>query len=40
MRKFKNNKYFNNNLGITLISLVITIVLNCYRSGRKLEYAM
>ena len=26
--------------GITLIALVITIVLNCYRSGRKLEYAM
>ena len=25
---------------ITLIALVITIVLNCYRSGRKLEYAM
>ena len=28
------------NKGITLIALVITIVLNCYRSGRKLEYAM
>ena len=28
------------NQGITLIALVITIVLNCYRSGRKLEYAM
>ena len=26
--------------GITLIALVITIVLNCYRSGRKLGYAM
>ena len=26
--------------GITLIALVIAIVLNCYRSGRKLEYAM
>ena len=26
--------------GITLIALVITVVLNCYRSGRKLEYAM
>ena len=26
--------------GITLIALVITIVLNCYRSGRNLEYAM
>ena len=29
-----------NNKGITLIALVITIVLNCYRSGRKLEYVM
>ena len=29
-----------NNKGITLIALVITIVLNCYRSGRNLEYAM
>ena len=28
------------NNGITLIALVITIVLNCYRSGRNLEYAM
>ena len=26
--------------GITLIALVITIVLNCYRSGQKLECAM
>ena len=33
-RKIKQEK------GITLIALVITIVLNCYRSGRKLEYAM
>ena len=30
----------NKNKGITLIALIITIVLNCYRSGRKLEYAM
>ena len=29
-----------NQQGITLIALVITIVLNCYRSGRKLGYAM
>ncbi len=29
-----------NERGITLIALVITIVLNCYRSGRNLEYAM
>ena len=28
------------NKGITLIALVITIVLNCYRSGQKLECAM
>ena len=34
----ENNK--NKERGITLIALVITIVLNCYRSGRKLEYAM
>ena len=34
MEKLRKNK------GITLIALVITIVLNCYRSGRKLEYAM
>ena len=26
--------------GITLIALVITMVLNCYRSGQKLECAM
>ena len=26
------------NRGITLIALVITIALNCVRSGRKLEY--
>ena len=26
------------NKGITLIALVITIALNCLRSGRKLEY--
>ena len=34
MRNLKSKK------GITLIALVITIVLNCYRSGRKLECAM
>ena len=33
MYELKNN-------GITLIALVITIVLNCYRSGQKLECAM
>ena len=27
----------NKNKGITLIALVITIALNCLRSGRKLE---
>ena len=26
------------NKGITLIALVVTIALNCLRSGRKLEY--
>ena len=33
-------KFLKKENGITLITLVITIVLNCYRSGRKLEYAM
>ncbi len=28
----------NSNKGITLIALVVTIALNCLRSGRKLEY--
>ena len=37
--KQKERKRLSNK-GITLIALVITIVLNCYRSGRKLEYAM
>ena len=31
MKNLKGNK------GITLIALVITIVLNCYRSGRRKE---
>lgn len=37
MEKFfrKNN---HQEKGITLIALVITIVLNCLCSGRKLEY--
>ena len=35
MKKQKENMK-----GITLIALVITIVLNCYRSGQKLECAM
>ena len=30
-------KYIKNNKGITLVALVVTIVLNCLRSGRKLE---
>ena len=34
------NTKINKSKGITLIAVVITIVLNCYRSGRKLEYAM
>ncbi len=29
---------FRKSQGITLIALVITIALNCVRSGRKLEY--
>ena len=33
-------KGIQNIKGITLIALVITIVLNCYRSGQKLECAM
>ena len=39
-KKIENKKRIENCKGITLIALVITIVLNCYRSGRKLEYAM
>ena len=35
-KKEKLKKYSNK--GITLIALVITIALNCVRSGRKLEY--
>ena len=27
--------YFWRNKGITLIALIVTIVLNCWRSGRK-----
>ena len=38
--KKENKKMLKEIKGITLIALVITIVLNCYRSGRKLEYAM
>ena len=34
----KINKYRNKNNGITLIALVVTIALNCLRSGRKLKY--
>ena len=30
-------KLKKNNQGITLIALVITIALNCYRSGRRKE---
>ena len=41
LRKMKQKEFKKlGNKGITLIALVITIVLNCYRSGRKLEYAM
>ena len=40
MKEIKKIILKRNEQGITLIALVITIVLNCYRSGRKLEYAM
>ena len=36
VKEQKIKKHFNK--GITLIALVITIALNCVRSGRKLEY--
>ena len=36
--KKEKTKVKNTNKGITLIALVITIALNCVRSGRKLEY--
>ena len=39
-KKTKKKINIKNRKGITLIALVITIVLNCYRSGRNLEYAM
>ena len=32
-RNFRMKKEIKTNKGITLIALVITIVLNCYRSG-------
>ena len=31
-------RHENSEKGITLIALVITIVLNCWRSGREMEY--
>ena len=41
MNKIEKRKTkIRNNKGITLVALVITIVLNCYRSGQKLECAM
>ena len=36
IKKHKTNS--KKQSGITLIALVITIALNCVRSGRKLEY--
>lgn len=33
--KMKQNKGLKGSRGITLIALVITIVLNCWRSGRN-----
>lgn len=38
MRKLKEKTKRKQENGITLIALVITIALNCVRSGRKLEY--
>ena len=40
INRYKRNRVENqkeHNRGITLIALVITIALNCLRSGRKLE---
>ena len=37
MRKLKEKTKKKQEKGITLIALVITIALNCLRSGRKLE---
>ena len=37
MKKTLKKKEKTNSKGITLIALVITIALNCLRSGRKLE---
>ena len=36
MKKMKCDNFMESK-GITLIALVITIVLNCYRSGRRKE---
>ena len=38
MKNQKKKEKISNMRGITLIALVITIALNCVRSGRKLEY--
>ena len=38
IKKMKIKNELKNKKGITLIALVITIALNCLRSGRKLEY--
>ena len=35
--KTAKKQKLNESKGITLIALVITIVLNCYRSGRRKE---
>ena len=38
MKKKVIKERIKQNGGITLLALVITIALNCVRSGRKLEY--
>ena len=34
----QNRKFQNKEQGISMVALVVTIALNCVRSGRKLEY--
>ena len=34
----QNREFQNKEQGISMVALVVTIALNCVRSGRKLEY--